>query len=277
MDGDPMKWFRIYHDLVDDPKVQRLPGETFKFWINLLCLASRSDERGSVNMKAEDIAFALRMDDDVVADMLADLLERGLVHENEDMLEIHNWHGRQYESDSSTERVRKHREAKQGRNAPETLQKRSRNVTSSVSVSESASESVLSERFDRFWDAYPRKEDKKRCKAWWMRRKPDDELTDLMIAAVQAQARAHKWTPERKQFIPMPSTWLNGERWDDEVPGMPSIRILRKPASEMTEAERIRAEIDEENREKRMYGAERVQWFMAKHARLDEIEKEQGA
>ena len=35
------KWFRLYNDVINDPKVQRLDGETFKAWINILCLASK--------------------------------------------------------------------------------------------------------------------------------------------------------------------------------------------------------------------------------------------
>jgi hypothetical protein len=38
-----MKWLRLYSDVVSDPKVQRLPGEKFKAWVNLLCVASQHD------------------------------------------------------------------------------------------------------------------------------------------------------------------------------------------------------------------------------------------
>ncbi len=34
------RWFRVYEDLVDDPKVQRLDPSCFKALINLWCLAS---------------------------------------------------------------------------------------------------------------------------------------------------------------------------------------------------------------------------------------------
>jgi hypothetical protein len=38
-----MKWLRLYSDVGSDPKVQRLPGDKFKAWINLLCVASQHD------------------------------------------------------------------------------------------------------------------------------------------------------------------------------------------------------------------------------------------
>jgi len=34
-------WFRFYNDALDNPKVQLLPSDLFKTWVNLLCIASR--------------------------------------------------------------------------------------------------------------------------------------------------------------------------------------------------------------------------------------------
>lgn len=130
--------------------------------------------------------------------------------------------------------------------------------------------SVHEQRFNQFWRAYPKRKSKGQAERAWNKIKPSQELTDRMVAAIAAQEKSEQWRKNKGQYIPYPATWLNSKGWLDNEDVEPS-----KPASEMTEAERIQAEIDEENREKRMYGAERVQWFMAKHARLDEIEKEQ--
>lgn len=114
-----MKWFRFYHDALDDPKVQRLPGETFKFWVNLLCLASQGAERGLIAKSVEEIAFALRVSDDDGAAMMADLIRRGLIEETTDGYGPHNWNGRQFKSDNVADRVHEHRERK--KSIPETL------------------------------------------------------------------------------------------------------------------------------------------------------------
>jgi len=105
-----MKWFRFYHDALDDPKVQRLPGDLFKCWVNMLCLASRNEERGLVTKGLEEIAFALRLSDEDTAIMLADLVCRGLIEEVVEGLQIHNWDARQFKSDNVSERVEKYRE-----------------------------------------------------------------------------------------------------------------------------------------------------------------------
>ena len=121
------RWFRMYCDVLDDPKVQKLPAPLFKSWVNLLCLAGRNDGKLP---PADDIAFALRIGDDVTRDMLRDLTDRGLI-DDADGLAPHNWSERQFKSDkdeNATERKRAQRERdKKGEN-----QDISANVTDNV-------------------------------------------------------------------------------------------------------------------------------------------------
>ncbi|AFS52754.1 hypothetical protein [Leptospirillum ferriphilum] len=105
------QWLRLYNGILDDPKVQSLPGEIFKFWINVLCVASKND--GIIR----DIPFYLRMPGTKVWKLMGDLRKAGLIDEVDGVEMPHNWNGRQYRSDNSTERVRKHRE-KIRRNVP---------------------------------------------------------------------------------------------------------------------------------------------------------------
>lgn len=109
----------MYDDVLDDPKVQRLPPDLFKAWVNLLCLASRND---GVLPEIEDIAFALRMSQDVTRDMVVTLQDRGLIDDC-DGLTPHNWSSRQFKSDSTEdarERKRKQRaREKEAQNPPD--------------------------------------------------------------------------------------------------------------------------------------------------------------
>lgn len=130
-----MQWFRFYSEALDDPKVQRLPGDLFKAWVNLLCLANEQEERGTLPL-LDDIAFRLRLDHQKAEDALSGLRRAGLLEHNADTDEyrIHAWDKRQYASDVSTDRVRKFREkqretaTKRERNKSETFQKRSSNA-----------------------------------------------------------------------------------------------------------------------------------------------------
>lgn len=100
------RWFRLYDDAINDPKVLRLPEAARWQWVAMLCVASKHD--GTLP-QLTDIALLLRMPTRRAAAMLARLREAGLVDETDAGLVPHNWEGRQYKSDSSTERVRKHR------------------------------------------------------------------------------------------------------------------------------------------------------------------------
>lgn len=104
------RWFRLYDDLVDDPKVQRLPDDLFKLLINLWCLASKN--KGKLP-PIDDLAYSLRADKSLVLASLEALQGHGLVdtfsNQHSTWLAPHAWHKRQYKSDNSTERVRRFR------------------------------------------------------------------------------------------------------------------------------------------------------------------------
>lgn len=71
--------------------------------------------------------------------------------------------------------------------------------------------------FPEFWHAYPRKTDKANARKAWVKaikKKPPSEI----IAAAVAYAATN---PDPK-FTAHASTWLSGERWDDELARAPS-------------------------------------------------------
>ena len=70
------------------------------------------------------------------------------------------------------------------------------------------------EMFESFWNEYPKKVNKKNAEKSFMKIKNlDDELFKKIITKLEE----HKKIWKDKQFIPYPSTWLNGERWNDEL------------------------------------------------------------
>ena len=71
-------------------------------------------------------------------------------------------------------------------------------------------------RFDKFWAAYPKKVGKFDAKKSFDKRKPDDQLLEVMLAAIRVQSNSDAWRKDGGQFIPNPSTWLNQGRWEDE-------------------------------------------------------------
>ncbi len=121
------RWLRLYDELLNDPKVQRLEPSLFKALINLWCLASKHD--GKLPEPA-DITFALRLSNEADATALTDeLLGLGLLDLGEDgVLRPHNWESRQFKSDrdKSAERMRNKRIRDASRDAPVTPPEQSR-------------------------------------------------------------------------------------------------------------------------------------------------------
>lgn len=76
------------------------------------------------------------------------------------------------------------------------------------------------QRFDEFWKFYPKKQGKGAAAKAWRKIKPDKALFEQIMAAVRDNIdRNQQWRRDNGQYIPNPSTWLNQQRWLDELQG----------------------------------------------------------
>ena len=69
----------------------------------------------------------------------------------------------------------------------------------------------ITESFQRFWKAYPRRVAKGQAVRTWVKVGGDEH-----IEAILKDLRTRAWPAER-QFIPHPSTYLSQWRWLDEL------------------------------------------------------------
>ena len=79
---------------------------------------------------------------------------------------------------------------------------------------------ALEHRFDEFWSNYPVKKSKADAHKKWMKIKPDQNLLDTMIKALQDQTEEKAAQKKLEGFAPNwknPSTWLNQKCWEDEI------------------------------------------------------------
>ena len=76
----------------------------------------------------------------------------------------------------------------------------------------------IEERFTRFWAAYPRKEAKQQAHTVFLRLKPDEKMLQGMLKALDRQKTCAQWQEAGGKFVPHPTTWLSGRRWEDEPP-----------------------------------------------------------
>ncbi|NMG71821.1 hypothetical protein [Parazoarcus communis] len=100
------QWFRLYAEFATDPKVQMMSEADQRRFIMVLCLRCANDD---VTLHDEEVAFQLRISDDEWARTKARFLQKGLIHDDNTPTA---WERRQFISDSSAERVRRHREKK---------------------------------------------------------------------------------------------------------------------------------------------------------------------
>lgn len=72
----------------------------------------------------------------------------------------------------------------------------------------------MPERFARFWQYYPRGENKQAAIKAWDKLHPSSELVDTVAQALKRQVASDEW--QRGVGIPYASTYLNQRRWEDE-------------------------------------------------------------
>jgi len=253
-----LPWFRVYTEIVDDPKMARLSGDQFRDWIFLLALARESEEPGVIMMSPEDAAWRLRRPPDEFKESLSLFEHLEMITLEDGRIVVSKFLERQYDKpsdrpDAVRQRVARHRErgcnaavtpSEDRSNAPATRG----NAIDSDSESDSDSERDSDQRppvggvsaqanqngyptdFQAFWAAYPRKVAKKAAfKAWKACRKrppdPDDPsrpppTTQELIEAARNYARlcAQRQTPPEKMLHA--STFLGpSDRWLDYLQG----------------------------------------------------------
>lgn len=95
-------WFRFYAEFLHDPKVRVMSDQDQLRLVLLFCLRCN----GNVTLQDKHVTFSLRISDSEWQQTKAVFVESGFIDLANNVL---NWDKRQYISDSSVERVRKHR------------------------------------------------------------------------------------------------------------------------------------------------------------------------
>jgi len=217
------QWFRLYGEFAYDPKVQMLSEVDQRRLIMLFCMKCNEYE----TLQDVAVAFHMRISVDEWQSTKNTFVGLGFISEDNELL---NWDKRQFISDTSTARVRKHRMMKKiGVDNDETLcnvtvtapeQNRTDTEQSRTEIIPLKSNNLIvrsgvavNNDFDVFWRAYPKKTGKDDARRAWSKKKP--VLIDV-LQALEWQVPSEQWTKQNGQFIPNPATYLNQGRWQDE-------------------------------------------------------------
>jgi len=228
-------WFRHYSGLHSDPKltlVAEIAGVHHCFavavWCALLEHASPCSDRGNVSEAVQEtgvrfIAIGTRIGTEDGTRIVQAMIQVGLIKDGR----IAKWNERQFSSDNSTSRVQRFRDRTRNvsetrETVAETHQNRSdiRKKESPLPPKGERTKRVSSEHgdpaeFEAFWLAYPRKENKGRARTAFAAAAKKVGVERVM-AGVGASVLRWRNAGTEARFIPLPSSWLNGERWSDQ-------------------------------------------------------------
>lgn len=102
--------------------------------------------------------------------------------------------------------------------------------------------------FDAFWRAYPLRTAKKAARRAWEKIAASD--VGAIMAGIERAKNGRQW---REGVIPHPATWLNGERWHDEVQAAPPTTTEPRTRDEKNSASAARVRrkygIDDDERD----------------------------
>ncbi len=235
------RWFRVYDELVDDPKVQCLPPELFKLLINLWCIASKNE--GTLPALSH-VAYTVRADEEHLLGSLEALERHGLLHRSSNQHGTswapHAWEKRQFKSDTSTPRVKRFRNVSSAvsETAPETeteteTEKRVEKKERACARAEISS-GWPPDYAEQFWQAFPNKIGRKDA-LQRLKRVAQSGTVDFLEMMGALYRYAGK--TDDRPFC-NPATWINQERWTD-VPAVNGNGHVHHKLNASQQAERL--------------------------------------
>ena len=205
----------MYAEFAHDPKVQMMPEVMQRRYVMLMCMRCSN---ALVTLQADEIAFHLRIDAAQLEETKALFVAKGFINEAWELL---NWEKRQFSSDTSAQRVAKHRAAKKAaeeaaRNGHVTLQQQKSNALdtdtdtdtdteekSRAKATSKAEAKAAASRLPADWSASA--DDIEFCKA---------ERPDLVPAQTEQRFRDY-WIAQpgvKGRKTDWPATWRNWVR-----------------------------------------------------------------
>ncbi len=93
-----------------------------------------------------------------------------------------------------------------------------KNNKNNISCNKNSEIEVLDQKemwFESFWEIYPKHQDKKKAKQKFLKLCTNEKEYKAIMDGLRNVLPV--WAKKDTKYIPMPTTWLNGERWNDEV------------------------------------------------------------
>jgi hypothetical protein len=248
------RWFRHYAGMMRDEKLVRVAlrakqsiERVMWVWGAILESAAEINDGGRYDFDADEAAYFLRADETDIHAIEASLMDCGRVSEGR----VAKWGDRQFKSDDSAERVRRHRLKQRGddsggderkpehsvgygiedvtlRNAPETETEEDTEKKDSRTVAR-ATRPQSNAAFDEFWKAYPKREGENpkqpARKKFEALVKSGVDPGEIIAGAKKYAANLRSAGQERTKFVAQAATWLGQQRYADYGDAEPAADI----------------------------------------------------
>lgn len=202
-----VKWYKSDDILL----IRNLPDgdEIALMFVMLLAMAGDRNQGGTIPYTDDELASLLQIPVTTVRMGLSVMEGKNMIDWEDGLLHITNWD--KYQSVEGMEKIK---EQNRIRKARQRERQKALSAESTPALPEPEKKSAMERRFDSFWKAYPKKVGKGAAEKSFAKYKPDDQLTETMIRAINAQKMSRQW---KEGYIPNPATWLNQKRWLDEM------------------------------------------------------------
>lgn len=214
-----IKWVKLavnWYKSDDIQLIRKLPdGDSVALmFVMLLAMAGDRNDGGYIPYSEEDLASLLGFELQTVRMGMKAMESRQMIDFDDGMFHITNWD--KYQSVEGMEKIREQNRLRKANQRERQKQLKLEAATAAPALPEpkESKQSAMDRRFERWYKVYPKKVGRGAAERAFAKCKPDDQLTDAMIQAVEAQKQTRQW---KEGYIPNPATWLNQKRWLDEV------------------------------------------------------------
>lgn len=220
-------YVKAYRKLFESDMWLKEPFTRGQAWVDLIGLANHTDgfirkrgirinlKRGEVGWGERELAERWKWSRGKVRRFLTELCsenEQKLVPQTEPQNKnviscylIINYD--LYQSNDTTEKP-----TSRTTNGPQTGHKRYQNKNE-----KNEKNTIYLQTFSLFWKNYPKKEAKKKAWQAWLKIGDPEAVIEKMKVVLPVQMESEQWTKENGTYIPMPTTYINQERWEDEI------------------------------------------------------------
>ena len=200
-----MKWFKLYTELAQHPRLRILSFEDRWHYVSLMCAkADGTLDQDNEKLRDQMLSVHLGLTPVEMAAVKDRLMDVELIADDWDII---NWDDKQ--SADATGAARKRRQRAKEKLAKEE-ELRNKNKEQNVTVTGQSRDIEKDETVERIWKLFPKKVAKSKCV------KKLERLDTATLGLIEKNLRARVW-PTEARFILNPETYINQERWLDEI------------------------------------------------------------